>query len=33
MESWLSGHFGAELLKTRFTFERRLLAKLAARMA
>jgi hypothetical protein len=32
MESWLSGHFGAELLKTRFAFEQRLLVKLAGRM-
>jgi hypothetical protein len=31
-ESWLSGHFGAELLQARFAFERRLLVKLAGRM-
>jgi hypothetical protein len=31
VQSWLSGHFGDEL-QTRFAFERRLLAKLAARM-
>jgi hypothetical protein len=31
VESWLSGHFGAEL-QTRFAFEQRLLAKIAARM-
>jgi hypothetical protein len=31
VESWLSGHFGAEL-QARFAFEQRLLVKLAARM-